>query len=1169
MGPNVLESKIISDLKTQIQCLENEKKDLISSLEQLDIDNQQNVDKIIKYKDDLQAELLKTKLDFDNLKKDNDKLKDWSATSDTDAENDELIKRNNDLEQEFSLYKERCESSKIENHKLIEENKLLRQQNEKNRELLEDQTISQDDYKKLECILHEYEKRVRNYELELQELQKSNADYSKNSDSQSLQNIVESSNKIIENKDATIKELEDNNLELKTKLQLCEIEIENYERNEQQNAEIEESRIHNLEQEMLKLNSENVLLKEQFQICNVNLKKYDDLQRRSQELDHTILNSENQIKKMEIDKNIADNKILLLGTENLEQQKLVQDLNVRIQNLMQKQNNDNSFAETIYNTCFDSSGEDFKIDSNSKIDLVRNFITDLKLSQSKLQNEVSQLSDLNQKTNQEIEKLTRNSSTLKQEIVNKNIEFEEFEAEYNELMKSNEVMINELNSLKNNSLITISETNEDNMLQLENDLENANSKIKELEVILDSEKSRPQSNEPFEMLQKSYEEMNVENQDLQRTLDKYKVDFENLDYKSNEHKAQIDSLQEDLINNDKQKIYLEEENNVLSNKLQELSESYQKVCDEFIDHKSKSLQDVKNMREKLQGSKMTETSLKLQNELQSKEIIELKKSTVVADLQQKLDIEIAKHAEAKINLDGVIEQLQGEVKRLKELHKAKNVLELKEISLADQQNDEYQEIEELKEKYDLQSKELEDRKEKYDALDKDLQILNGNHQKLIDAVNSKHQESSKYYQDIQNLQKYLFIETEKCKNYELEICKLKANYESHEGMNKQIEKLTDQNEFLKEKCNKMTETLMNEQSSSKKQLMDANEREQSLSRELERLRQHLLEIEEMYTKELLIAEQKTSEMQSKVNEIEQREKNSNNVYTSVSIRANQQVETLQTQMQLVTNQRDEIRNKLSDNEDQVNKQAAALMNLQCVLQQFQKDKQKDIHNETDRIRRQIAVEKNAQIELQKEISSLKQQLKESKEGLQAAGRLTDQLEEANKNSFNMNNELTKLRAKLSETEKKYEDTISQPDAKVDKMLIRNLIIGFITSNNNLSKDQHQILKIIGTVLDFTQQDNDKLQINKSLQSSWINSLLHPAHQNMSQESLSLAFVKFLENESKPMNLPSLLDNKTTENSTDKSEAQSSKPSLLNEMVLPTFNDYGQRSSSSILKDVLK
>lgn len=59
---------------------------------------------------------------------------------------------------------------------------------------------------------------------------------------------------------------------------------------------------------------------------------------------------------------------------------------------------------------------------------------------------------------------------------------------------------------------------------------------------------------------------------------------------------------------------------------------------------------------------------------------------------------------------------------------------------------------------------------------------------------------------------------------------------------------------------------------------------------------------------------------------------------------------------------------------------------------FLLDKEKDVEKETERIRRQITAEKRIQDDLRVEISNLQSQLVDSKNGLQAASRLSDQLE---------------------------------------------------------------------------------------------------------------------------------------------------------------------------------
>lgn len=68
------------------------------------------------------------------------------------------------------------------------------------------------------------------------------------------------------------------------------------------------------------------------------------------------------------------------------------------------------------------------------------------------------------------------------------------------------------------------------------------------------------------------------------------------------------------------------------------------------------------------------------------------------------------------------------------------------------------------------------------------------------------------------------------------------------------------------------------------------------------------------------------------------------------------------------------------------------------------DREKDIINETERIRRQVNVEKQKQNDLQSEINTLKAQLEESKQGLKAAARLTEQMEKSKQQVVTMKNE---------------------------------------------------------------------------------------------------------------------------------------------------------------------
>lgn len=65
------------------------------------------------------------------------------------------------------------------------------------------------------------------------------------------------------------------------------------------------------------------------------------------------------------------------------------------------------------------------------------------------------------------------------------------------------------------------------------------------------------------------------------------------------------------------------------------------------------------------------------------------------------------------------------------------------------------------------------------------------------------------------------------------------------------------------------------------------------------------------------------------------------------------------------------------------------------------------------------------------------------------------------------------------------DTETNQSDRVDKNLLKNLLIGYIVAPNN---DKAQILKLLSSVLDFNQSESDKVGLNKG-HGGWLNSIL--------------------------------------------------------------------------------
>lgn len=90
--------------------------------------------------------------------------------------------------------------------------------------------------------------------------------------------------------------------------------------------------------------------------------------------------------------------------------------------------------------------------------------------------------------------------------------------------------------------------------------------------------------------------------------------------------------------------------------------------------------------------------------------------------------------------------------------------------------------------------------------------------------------------------------------------------------------------------------------------------------------------------------------------------------------------------------------------------------------------------------------------------------------------------------------MRKTQDKLHSMEAKLQDTESNQADRADKSLLKNLLIGYIMAPNN---DKQQILKLISSVLDFNQQESDKVGLNRS-NTGWLTSLVGPSSPNANQ-----------------------------------------------------------------------
>ncbi|XP_073833095.1 Golgi microtubule-associated protein isoform X2 [Musca autumnalis] len=819
-----------------------------------------------------------------------------------------------------------------------------------------------------------------------------------------------------------------------------------------------------------------------------------------------------------------------------------------------------------------------------------------------------------------------------------------------ELMKNNEILLNELENYKRNKLETIHENNEENVMQLETQLDECTKLNRTLEQeymelnekIEELEKENQTLNEKLRESQQQYEALTTREKDLNLQVETLELEKCNLLLKFNEYDSKAHETEDE------------------SKKLQE----FQEKCASLEQQLSTLAKDHADLVNAMQKQKES-----LQENIQAKEEAEKQLRSQEMAMQKKLDIQMATHNELQQQFKNtqaeaqkyqqelmakniVCESLQQEIKVLQTyvqgaetLTNEKALLEEKLMEKQQATQELQEELKGLKEKQEALIKDLEEH-EKSKAeerekspehiskiaeleakllatadLQKSLETLQFEKQELIKALQQKHAENMQYYMEIQRLtplvQQQAEAETtpaaetpkacDKCPELEATIAELK----------KQQEKFQDQINFLKEKSDILTTNLLTEQTNQKlvqEEKADVMEQNATLRKDVERLRAHLLEIEDMHTQESVEMQRELDETKARMQELEIEVSKSSNAYTSASIRANQHAETLQAQYTLVIQQRDELLHKLSLAEDRESKNQAALTNLQCALEQFQNDKENDIKSATLRIRKELQHHMDKESQLQLEIQQLQQQLADATQGLNAAARLSDQLESCQQTIQALREEVETLKQQNAGLEQKLTTAESSQSDKIEKTLIKSLLIGYVVSSNQ--NDKQQILRMISSVLDFNQSETDKVGLNKQ-QGGWLGSLLGgggggsagAAAGSHSKDNLVQAFVQFLEQESQPQTqrqqMPNLLNiqhsstpvasssrrssqitnpitpqqqyqqatttlaspsSSTTSATTTTNTPVPIQPLLLSSTVLDEFSP--TRNSSSILKDIL-
>lgn len=444
----------------------------------------------------------------------------------------------------------------------------------------------------------------------------------------------------------------------------------------------------------------------------------------------------------------------------------------------------------------------------------------------------------------QFEAVSNEMMTLQHERKTLKADLHHYEAEVAELMKNNGILLNELENMKSGKLETISEQNEEKIIRLETQIEDCTELNSSLQEEYDNTIRKLEENEEEKLeLQEKVTELKQQVENQAKTIHQLRSQVETVELERTNVQLQLDQMRTD------------------DSKLE--------------------LQQCFEEKFRSQNDEIVELTRQLEN-LNADHAALVRRIEPLQDEKQKLVAEMEKLQQLKFEDDENLVKLQQENDLLKDQSQQNTKIE--KSSVYDEQVKELNEtVNKLKRKI---SENNEEKSRLVTELQQTIDTLTKDKHELIAAIQLKHNENVQYHGKIQELNQMLATlqQTIATQTQQLAQCATCTQLtERLTAAHEEVDKVTDQITFLKEKSEILSKNLLIEQTNQKllqQEKVELNEEKQSLMKDLTRLREHLIEMENAHTAEVLELQNMMELTKQEMSAMQEEARKSNTAYTS-------------------------------------------------------------------------------------------------------------------------------------------------------------------------------------------------------------------------------------------------------------------------------------------------